>query len=136
MARRKSTTASATQAKAQTPASAKVTSIEPVTLTGRLTADPILRKTKSGLSVSTIRIAVNPPEGDATFHDVVTWKRTAEVVCQYLKKGRLVEVTGRPQERTWTDKDGNERVNTEVNAFRVQFVSRQAQAPTAEKEVA
>ena len=136
MARRKTTTTSATQAKAQTPVPAEVVSIEPVTLTGRLTADPVLRKTTSGLSVSTIRIAVNPPEGDATFHDVVTWKRTAEVVCQYLKKGRPVEVTGRPHERTWTDKDGNERVNTEINAFHVQFISRQAQAPTAERQVA
>jgi hypothetical protein len=90
MARRKSTSASVTQAKAQTLATAEVVSVEPVTLTGRLTADPVLRKTKSGLSVSTIRIAVNPPEGDATFHDVVTWKRTAEVVCQCLKKGRKI----------------------------------------------
>ena len=69
----------------------------------------------------------------------MVWKRTAEVVCQYLRKGRLVEVTGRPQTRTWTDGDGNEREAVEISAFRVQFVSRQVAAPaaaTSEKEVA
>jgi single-strand DNA-binding protein len=96
---------------------------EPTVLTGRLTRDPVLRQTKSGLPVTTIRIAVNSENAETTFHDVVVWKRTAEVVCEYLKKGRLVEVTGRAQERTWTDRDGNERTTPEVSAFSVQFVS-------------
>ncbi len=137
MARSKSSKAVATQTETKTQPAAEVVEVEPVTLTGRLVADPVLRQTKSGLSVSTIRIAVNPPEGEATFHDVVVWKRTAEAVCNYLKKGRLVEVTGRPQERTWTDKDGNERVSAEISAFRVQFISAKALAPAlAEHEVA
>ncbi len=95
---------------------------EPTVLTGRLTRDPVLRKTTSGLPVTTIRIAVNSENAETTFHDVVCWKRTAEVVCEYLKKGRFVEVTGRAQERTWTDRDGNERTTPEVSAFRVQFL--------------
>jgi single-strand DNA-binding protein len=134
MARSKSTNADVTEAEAPASETTEAPSIERVTLTGRLVADPVLRKTKSGISVSTIRIAVNPPEGDATFHDVVVWTATAEAVCRFKKKGHLIEVTGRPQERTWTDKDGNERVTTEVIAFRggVEFRPGRRQAPKAQ----
>lgn len=103
-----------------------------VHITGRLTRDPVLRTTKSGKSVSTIRVAVNPPEGDATFHDVVCWNKTAEAVCQYLRKGRLVEVQGPQSERVWTDRDGNERRTDEISAYRVQFVSGQKTASDRE----
>jgi single-strand DNA-binding protein len=126
MARTKSTTA--------TPAPAAEPQQEQTTLVGRLTADPVLRHTKSGKSVTTIRIAVN--DGDEpSFHSVVVWNRTAEVVCQFLKKGRLVEVTGRQQERTYTAADGSERTVTEIVAWRVQFVSTQASSATSPKEV-
>lgn len=60
---------------------------EQVTITGRLCADPVLRHTKSGKAVTTIRLAVNEPGAEATFHSVVVWNRTAEVVCEYLRKG-------------------------------------------------
>jgi single-strand DNA-binding protein len=111
---------------------------EPMTLTGRLTADPELRHTKSGKSVSTIRIAVNTPDADPSFHSVVVWGKTADVVCRFMKKGRLVEVTGRPQERTYTATDGTERTVAEIVAWRVQFVRRpqaSASSATSEKEV-
>jgi single stranded DNA-binding protein len=114
----------------------KAQEAEQVTLVGRLCADPVLRHTKSGIAVTTIRIAVNTPGEDASFHSVVVWKRNAEVVCQYLGKGRMVEVTGRPQTRSWTDSDGNEREAVEISAYRVQFLSRQAVSATSEKEVA
>jgi single-strand DNA-binding protein len=104
-----------------------------VTFIGRLCADPVLRHTKSGKSVTTIRVAVNAPEAGTTFHSVVVWNRTAEVVCEYLRKGRLVTVVGRKQERSYQDADGNERQVNEIVAFRIRFLSRQA---TAEKEVA
>ena len=68
-------------------------------LVGRLVADPVLRTTKSGMPVSTIRIAVNASDAATTFHNVIVWKKTAEAVCRYLAKGRLVEVRGRAQER-------------------------------------
>jgi single-strand DNA-binding protein len=131
MARTKSaTTASTPAAEASAPASSETQ--DQVTLTGRLCADPILRRTASGIAVTNLRIAVNHPDGEATFHTAVAWKRTAEVVAQFMKKGRLVEVTGLPQERTWTGKDGNQRTSTEINAFRVEFLSRQR---TAQQEV-
>jgi single-strand DNA-binding protein len=99
---------------------------EQTTLIGRLTADPKLRHTSSGKPVSTIRIAVNKPDAETTFHSVVVWGRTAEVVCEYLAKGRIVEVTGRPQQRSYTAADGTERTVAEVNAWRVQFGARPA----------
>ena len=92
-------------------------------LTGRLCADPVLRHTKSGKAVSTIRLAVNPPEGDATFHSVVLWERTAEAVCKYLKKGRAVEVVGRLQQREYEAQDGTKRSVDEIVAWRVRFLS-------------
>ena len=144
MAQRKSrtTAASAPEAVAAAPAEREEARVEQaeeaeqVTLVGRLCADPVLRHTKSGMPVTTIRLAVNTPGEEATFHSVVVWKRNAEVVCQYLRKGRLVEITGRPNTRTWTDSDGNERTGEEINAYRVQFISRQAVSATSDKEVA
>jgi single-stranded DNA-binding protein len=53
----------------------------------------------------------------------VTWRRTAEVVAQYLRKGRLIEVVASPaRNRTWTDRNGQERTDIEHTAYRVQFV--------------
>jgi single-strand DNA-binding protein len=132
-----------TKATPETTAPASVTTAEPTpveapkVLTGRLTTDPVLRHTKtSGKPVTTIRIAVNgEPETEPQFHNVVVWGRTAEVVCQYLKKGRLVEVHGREQERTWTDADGAERRTAEVSAFRVQFIANRPTAPVAAEEL-
>jgi single-strand DNA-binding protein len=104
-----------------------------VIITGRLCADPALRYTTSGKSVSTLRVAVNDgPE--ARFHTVVVWGRTAEAVCQYLGKGRLVEVQGRSQERTWQDRNGAQRTAAEISAFRVRFLpNRASEAPVAER---
>lgn len=109
---------------------------EPITLVGRLVADPQLRHTNSGKAVSTIRIAV-ADGSETSFHSVVLWGRTAEVVCQYLVKGRLVEVTGHANERTYTASDDTERTVTEIVAWRVQFISRpKASSATTSKEVA
>jgi hypothetical protein len=86
--------------------------------------------------VTNLRIAVNHPDRETEFHTVVAWKRTAEVVAQFLRKGRLVEVSGFSRERTWTDKDGNERTSTEITAFSVQFLSRQRSPPAADTAAA
>lgn len=132
MARRKSTTTAAPAQKPEPQAQP-----ETVTLVGRLCADPVLRHTKSGKAVANLRVAVNPAEGEATFHSVVVWERTAEAVCQYLRKGRPVEVEGRPQERCYTTADGTEREVNEIVARRVTFISAKALRPeAAEKEVA
>lgn len=134
MTRRKSTTtAPAPEPVEAAPAEQQA---EQVTLTGRLCADPVLRHTKSGKAVTTIRIAVNRPDGTTTFHSVVIWNRTAEVVCEFLRKGRSVEITGRPQERSYEAADGTLRQVAEIVARRVQFLNRQQVEPATEKEVA
>ena len=122
-----------TAPEAEAPAATVQASDEPTTvLRGRLCADPQLRHTAtSGKPVVNLRIAVN--DGDeATFHTVVAWGRTAEVVAKFLKKGRLVEIEGHPAVCTWTDQDGNERQSEEINAFRVTFLGR---GVTAQHEV-
>jgi len=114
------------------------TATEKVTLIGRLCADPVLRHTKSGKAVTSFRLAVQLSGSEPSFHSVVVWARTAEIVCEYLRKGRSVEVTGRTQERSYSAADGTERQVIEIVASRVQFLSgREAsQSATSKKEVA
>ena len=120
MPRRKAT---ATPAPAKTTTASRGPALNRATLICRLTRDPELRHTKSGRAVSTLRVAVNDGPEPA-FHDVVVWGRTAEVVCQYMRKGRLVHVEGRIQPQSWTAKDGSERRTVEIVANRVQFLGR------------
>lgn len=134
MSQSSSSTATAPDATAAA-APTESTQYEPDTiLLARLTTDPQLGHTAStGKPVTTLRVAeqhTNPQR----FHDVVCWGRTAEVVCQYLKKGRLIEVTGREHERTYIANDGSERAVEEIVAFRVQFLRAQDTSPTVEKE--
>jgi single-strand DNA-binding protein len=136
MARRTSATPVTSKTKASdSGAEAKNPGQQQVTITGRLCADPILRRTSSGKSVSSIRVAVNDgPEPQ--FQTVVAWGRTAEVVCQYLTKGRLIQVDGRSQDRSWQTKDGAERHGVEITAFRIQFLRGHASTAPAAEEVA
>lgn len=94
--------------------------------TGRLTHDPELRKTESGTPVATFRIAVQRDfvkKGniDVDFFDIVAWRATAEFVSKYFSKGKMITVTGRLKNRKWKDKEGNERITTELQADRVYF---------------
>lgn len=141
MARRTSTNkAPASEAKVSAPVAIEPQETAPqkVTIVGRLCADPVLRHTKSGKAVTTIRLAVNAPDTEPSFHSVVVWGRTAEIVCEYIRKGRSVEVSGRTQERSYKATDGTERQRTEIVAYRVQFLSARVASPsaTSEKEVA
>ncbi len=93
-----------------------------IILVGRLTADPEGRTTTEGTAVTKFRLAVDRPvtgvkrEDNTDFIDVVTWQRLAEVCAQYLKKGRLVLVEGRIQNRSFEDQSGQRRWVTEVIA--------------------
>jgi single-strand DNA-binding protein len=134
MPRRKPAATPAPDNSATASATIRGPALNRATLICRLTRDPQLRHTKSGRAVSTLRVAVNDgPE--PTFHDVVVWGRTAEVVCEYMRKGRLIHVEGRIQPRSWTAKDGSERRSVEVVANRVQFLSR-GTSPTVDGEAA
>ncbi len=99
-----------------------------VTLMGRLVADPELRTTPSGVTVATIRLAVDRDfknkqtgEREADFINVVAWRQTAEFVSRYFTKGRMAVVEGRLQIRPYTDRDGNKRTAAEVVAENIYF---------------
>ena len=98
-----------------------------VVLTGRLTADPEVKTTQSGVSVVSFCIAVQRQykSGEETITDfinITAWRHTAEFVGKYFKKGNMIGIEGSIQTRKYTDKDGNNRVAFEVLAGHVQFV--------------
>ncbi len=99
-----------------------------ITLMGRLTRDPELRRTGSGVAVASFSIAVDRDFGknengekETDFIDCVAWRQTGEFVSKYFTKGRMAVVSGRLQIRSWTDKDGNKRRTAEVVADNVYF---------------
>lgn len=93
-------------------------------LIGRLCADPELRTTPEGTNVTTFRIAVNRSHNrdKADFITVVAWRKTAEFVCSYFKKGSAIGIDGAIQTRDYTDKEGVKRTAFEVVAEQVFFV--------------
>lgn len=94
-----------------------------ISIIGRLTADPELRKTQSGIAVASFTLAVDRPRVKETtdFFRCVAWRQTGEFVAQYFTKGRKMGVTGSMQSRQYEDKDGNKRTVWEVVADQVDF---------------
>jgi len=99
-----------------------------IVLMGRLTRDPELRRTQSGLAVASFTLAVDRDfanqqtgERETDFIDIVAWRNTAEFVCNYFSMGRMAVVSGRLQLRSYTDRDGNKRKAAEVVADNVYF---------------
>lgn len=94
---------------------------------GRLTRDPELRRTGSGIAVASFTVAVDRDhtsegqERETDFIDCVAWRGTAEFVEKYFKKGSMIALKGRLQIRSWTDKDGNKRRSAEIVADNVCF---------------
>ena len=98
-----------------------------ITIMGRLTRDPELRRTGSGTAVASFTLAVdrdfggNGGERETDFIDCVAWRQTGEFVSKYFTKGSMAVVSGRLQIRNWTDKEGNKRRAAEVVADNVYF---------------
>ncbi len=99
-----------------------------ITIMGRLTRDPELRRTGSGVAVTSFSLAVDRDfsnresgERETDFIDCVAWRQTGEFVSKYFTKGRIAVVSGRLQIRNWTDKEGNKRRTAEVIADNVYF---------------
>ncbi len=94
---------------------------------GRLVAQPELRKTESGVSVTSFTVAVDRrfnkqgEEKQADFIDIIAWRSTAEFVCKYFSKGQMIAVQGYIQTRLYEDKDGNKRKAVEIVADNVSF---------------
>ena len=99
-----------------------------ITIMGRLTRDPEMRRTGSGVAVANFTVAVDRDfsskdggEKETDFIDCVAWRQTGEFVSKYFTKGRMAVVSGRLQIRSWTDKDGGKRRSAEVVADNVYF---------------
>ena len=98
-----------------------------ITIMGRLTRDPELRRTGSGIAVTSFTVAVDRDlknsigETETDFIDCVAWRQTGEFVAKYFTKGRMAVVSGKLQIRGWTDKNGNKRRTAEVIADNVYF---------------
>ena len=99
-----------------------------IVVMGRLTRDPELRTTQSGVSVVSFSLAVDRDyqsrdggERQTDFIDIVAWRSTAEFVSKYFAKGRMAVVSGRLQIRDWTDKEGGKRRSAEIVADNVYF---------------
>lgn len=102
--------------------------INRVVLVGRLTRDPELRQTQTGIAVASFSLAINRTftnqsgQREADFVPVVVWRKQAENVAQYVKKGALIGVEGRLQTRSYDAADGSKRFVMEVVADSVQFL--------------
>jgi len=106
-------------------------------LVGRLTQDPEIRTTQSGQTVCNFGLATNRIWNDketsekkeqTEFHNIVLWRRLAEIASQYLNKGSLVLIEGRIQTRSWQDQTGNKRYKTEIVADNIQLGPRTSQS--------
>lgn len=98
-----------------------------VSLIGRLTADPELKHTQSGVAVTRFNIAVDRAytkqgeERQADFISIIAWRQTAEFVCKYFSKGQRIALTGRIQTGSYTDQNGSKRYTFDVVAEGVEF---------------
>lgn len=111
-----------------------------VVLAGRLTADPELKQTQSGISVLTFSIAVNrrftksndgqAQQPQADFINLVAWRQTAEFIARYFHKGSCICVTGSIQTRNWQDQQGQKRYVTEVVVDEAMFVDSKSDSST------
>lgn len=98
-----------------------------IVIMGRLVRDPELRRTGSGIAVTSFTVAVDrdfaskDQQRETDFIDCVAWRYSAEFVAKYFTKGSMIVVAGRLQIRPWTDKDGNKRRTAEVVADNCYF---------------
>jgi single-strand DNA-binding protein len=107
-------------------------SLNKVILIGNLGRDPEVRYTQSGTAVANFTLATNEVWTDkggerqerTEWHRIVVWGKQAEIVREYLSKGRQVYVEGSLQTRQWDDREGNKRTTTEIKAARVLMLGR------------
>ena len=114
-----------------------------VILGGRLTADPELKTTPSGISVTSFTVAVNRrfggkngEEPQADFFNVTAWRQTAEFITRYFRKASSICVMGSLQTRSWIDQNGQKRFATEIVADEAYFVDAKSESPIAVQQAA
>ena len=110
-----------------------------VMIIGRLTRDPEMRTTPSGVNVCQIGLATNfvytsqqtgQKVEQVEYHNVVLWRKLADIAGQYLKKGSQVYVEGRIQTRKWTDQSGQEKYTTEIVASEMKMLDSKGSNPS------
>ncbi|MDD2731993.1 MAG: single-stranded DNA-binding protein [Candidatus Pacebacteria bacterium] len=116
-----------------------------VFLIGRLTQNPEIRTTANGQMVSSFSIATNRIWVDSNtkerqerteYHNIVLWRKLAEIASQYLTKGSLVLIEGKIQTRSWQDQNGNKRYKTEIIADNIQLGPKlSSQTPSQNREI-
>ena len=107
-----------------------------VILGGRLTADPELKTTQTGIAVVSFSIAVNRrksagQQNETDFFNVTAWRQTAELVARYFRKGSSICVVGTIQNRNWTDQENVKHYRTDIVADEVMFVDSRAESTGA-----
>ena len=116
-------------------------SLNRVVLVGRLTKDPDLRYTPNGVAVANFTVAVNRPfknqqgENEADFINCVIWRKQAENLANYTKKGSQIGVDGRIQTRSYEGQDGKRVFVTEILAESVQFLESKGQQDKHQQRV-
>ena len=117
-------------------------SVNKVILVGRLGKDPEVKYTQTGVPVARFTLATDESWKDQSgekqqrteWHNIVAWRKLAEICGQYLNKGKLVYVEGRLQTRSWEDKEGNKRYTTEIQADNMVMLSARTDEVTPGKE--
>ena len=103
-----------------------------ITILGTITKDIELKETESGVKYTRFSIAVNRKfknengDYDTDFFNIVAWRGTAEFISNYFGKGKRIAISGRLQTNKYTDKDGNERIGTEIVANDVQITEKKS----------
>ena len=119
-------------------------SVNKVILVGRLGKDPEVKYTQTGVPVARFTLATDESWKDTSgekqqrteWHNIVAWRKLAEICGQYLNKGKLVYVEGRLQTRSWEDKEGNKKYTTEIQADNMVMLSARTDEARQEKGVA
>lgn len=109
-----------------------MTYLNRATIIGNITRDPETKTTTGGASVTTFSVATNlrwttqtgEKKESTEYHNIVTWRRLAEICGQYLKKGSKVYIEGRLQTRSWDDAQGQKHWRTEIVADNVIMLDR------------
>lgn len=106
-------------------------------LMGRLTRDPELTQTPSGIAIARFSIAVNrrfAKEGqqDVDFINCVAWRQTAEFICKFFRKGSMIAVIGSIQTRSWDGQDGKKQYATEVSVDEAYFTGSKTESGTTQ----
>jgi len=107
-----------------------------VVVAGRLTRDPDISFTQSQKQIAKLRIAINGfKQDDVSFFNITAWEKTAEICGKYLHKGSQIVVSGKLNQNTFIDKNGNNRSSVDIIANQIQFVGGKQESQTNDNDI-